>query len=206
MSDGDRDSGNGSYCGIAVIRRYARQLLAWPLITATAIAIEPACASNLLPRPQAWVAVNDGVMGGLSHSHYLEESGYAGVFQGEVSLKNNGGFASVRASLTLSGENVDDALRLSVIGDGKTYSLRLHTDDAFSSIAYAANVKTLSGEISEHRLALSDFQPVWRGRAVTNAPPLLWKNVRQIGVMISGKQEGTFRLRLVSLKWASDSN
>ena len=75
MSDGDRDNDNGSYCGIAVIRFYARRLLARPLITATAIATDPACASNLLPHAHAWVTVNDGVMGGLSHSHEREESG-----------------------------------------------------------------------------------------------------------------------------------
>ena len=163
---------------------------------------ESASATNVLPQADSWVAVNDGVMGGLSQSHYREETGYAGVFAGVVSLANNGGFASVRAPLTLTNDHADEAMRLRVMGDGQAYSLRLHTDSSLSSIAYAASVKTVNGEISEHRFELSDFHPVWRGRAVHNAPPLNWADVRQIGLMISGKQEGAFRLRLVSLEWA----
>lgn len=47
---------------------------------------------------QLWQAINDGVMGGVSVSRLrFDSTGYA-VFEGVVSLENNGGFASVRAS------------------------------------------------------------------------------------------------------------
>lgn len=45
---------------------------------------------------QNWSVTNDGVMGGLSQGQaYLTDSSV--VFQGEVSLENNGGFSSLRS-------------------------------------------------------------------------------------------------------------
>lgn len=162
-------------------------------------------AGNLLPDAQSWIAVNDRVMGGVSNSTYRTQPGYAGVFRGELSLENNGGFASVRAPLQLDRGDARDQLRLSVLGDGKTYSLRLRTDKSLDGVAYAASIDTAEGVISEHRLGLSDFRPVWRGRLVSGAPSLQWQDVRQIGLMISDKQEGSFQLQLISLEWATDS-
>jgi len=43
-----------------------------------------------------WYVVNDGVMGGLSKS-IIEYSSNTLRFSGEVSLENNGGFASIRS-------------------------------------------------------------------------------------------------------------
>ena len=44
-----------------------------------------------------WQAIDDRVMGGVSASHMRHDPAGHGVFAGEVSLENNGGFASVRA-------------------------------------------------------------------------------------------------------------
>ena len=46
-----------------------------------------------------WGIVNDGVMGGISQSNiYLNEVDNI-IFAGNVSLENNGGFASIRSCL-----------------------------------------------------------------------------------------------------------
>jgi hypothetical protein len=68
----------------------------------------------------AWQVVNDDVMGGVSTSSFRLTNG-AAVFQGELSLENNGGFASVRslpASHDLSG---CDTFVIRVRGDGRRY-------------------------------------------------------------------------------------
>ena len=53
---------------------------------------------------QDWHPINDGVMGGASISQLRFDSAGHAVFEGEVSLHNNGGFASVRTpSLKLGG-------------------------------------------------------------------------------------------------------
>ena len=45
---------------------------------------------------EAWRAIDDRVMGGVSRSRLRHERAGHAVFEGEVSLALNGGFASVR--------------------------------------------------------------------------------------------------------------
>jgi len=66
-----------------------------------------------------WEIVNDEVMGGISRSTMTITPDKTGVFQGELSLDNYGGFASVRIlprDFKLDG---CDGLILHVKGDGK---------------------------------------------------------------------------------------
>ena len=44
-----------------------------------------------------WLAINDAVMGGLSTGRFSYDPVGHAVFEGEVSLERNGGFASVLA-------------------------------------------------------------------------------------------------------------
>jgi len=75
---------------------------------------------------QQWIIVNDGVMGGKSSSRFQINSFGNGVFRGNISLENNGGFASVKnhEPLNLAGYG---KILLTLIGDGKRYSFRLQT-------------------------------------------------------------------------------
>jgi hypothetical protein len=45
---------------------------------------------------QAWKIVDDAVMGGMSSSTFKLDPDGQGVFEGTVSLENNGGFSMVR--------------------------------------------------------------------------------------------------------------
>lgn len=47
---------------------------------------------------QDWHPINDGVMGGVSTSRLTFDLAGHAVFEGDVSLQNGGGFASVRMS------------------------------------------------------------------------------------------------------------
>ena len=51
---------------------------------------------------EAWRAIDDRVMGGVSRSRLRHDRAGHAVFEGDVSLERNGGFASVRSSLDLS--------------------------------------------------------------------------------------------------------
>ena len=94
------------------------------------------------PQSGEWLAVNDGVMGGLSQSRLRRTDDSTGVFAGVVSLENNGGFASVRASLENTDLSEYDGLTVRVLGDGKRYRLRLRTDKRFDGVAYQAIFNT----------------------------------------------------------------
>ena len=146
---------------------------------------------------ERWRVVNDGVMGGISSSRIQHDG--ALVFSGDVSLENQGGFASMRSDrkLDLGGRT---KLVLRVRGDGQDYRLRLRTTDEFDVPSYQATFSTSAGEWTEHAFALTDFVPMWRGRFVPSAPELDPESLRSIGLVIADKQKGPFRIELESLR------
>ena len=148
--------------------------------------------------PDSWQPVNDGVMGGLSQGGLrLTEDG-TGVFEGEVSLDNKGGFASVRTSLGRADLSQFKGLSVRCRGDGKRYRIRLRIDDTNDGIAYQATFETKPNEWVSVQLPFVDFIPTFRGRKVS-APPLNTMTVRQLGFMIADKQKGQFRLEIDSV-------
>lgn len=146
-----------------------------------------------------WQIINDGVMGGLSDSkmEITEES--LGRFSGRVSLQNNGGFASTRALINRVDLSGTEKVILRVQGDGSRYSFRLRTDQNFDGVSYAADFDTQKGEWITVELDYADFTPTFRGRKV-RAPELTGENIRQIGILISDKQEGPFELLIDWIK------
>ncbi len=72
-----------------------------------------------------WLIINDGVMGGVSESSFQFTKTGTGVFSGNVSLENNGGFASVRLSPSQFNLSDSDGIRFRVKGDGKKYKITL---------------------------------------------------------------------------------
>lgn len=141
-----------------------------------------------------WMIVNDGVMGGLSSSEFVDSGDGHATFRGVLSLDNNGGFASVRGLVQPGAMEGRDALELRVRGDGRTYQIRLRTDRRFDGIAYKAEFVTIDGEWTTIVVPFSDFEATWRGRTPRGAPPLDPAAVRQIGFLIGDKVEGPFRL------------
>ncbi len=146
---------------------------------------------------EPWRIVNDGVMGGLSRSAVTETP--EGLrFAGELSLENNGGFASTRR-LVADGFPGAAAIRIRVRGDGRRYQLRLRQDRAWDGIAWRHEFDT-TGEWQTLTLSLADFEPVWRGRRVGGAGPAVAEDVRQLGFMLADKQAGPFRLDIAAIE------
>lgn len=74
-----------------------------------------------------WTTVNDPVMGGLSTSRITFDNGGL-LFSGNISLENNGGFASARSPQNSDiGRRATGArsLRVHATGDGNTYVLKV---------------------------------------------------------------------------------
>jgi hypothetical protein len=147
----------------------------------------------------AWQIVNDDVMGGSSTSRFELTNGVA-VFRGEVSLENNGGFASVR-SLPVNHDLAGcDAFVIRVRGDGRRYKFTARTDRSFDSAIYQVTFATKQGEWEEHRLPIRDFVPTFRGRALSGEPPLDAAKIASVGFLISEMQAGPFRLEIAWIK------
>ena len=147
----------------------------------------------------AWHPINDGVMGGVSSSQLRHEPTGHAVFTGQVSLDNNGGFASVRCRPGELGRAGVAAYLLRVCGDGKRYKLNLRTDDGFDGINYQLQFDPPAGRWTTCRLARADFLATWRGQRVPDAAPLDTAKVRQIGLLIADRQQGPFELAIQSI-------
>ncbi len=156
------------------------------------------------PATEPWANIDDPVMGGRSRSR-MSITGDVGVFEGVVSLENNGGFASLRSQPAEHDLRGFDGIILRLRGDGKTYGVRLRTDPRFDGVSYQAKVATEAGRWAEVRLSFETFVPVFRGRQVGGYPAFDPGAIKTFGLMISDKQEGAFRLEIDWIKAYRDS-
>ena len=152
--------------------------------------------------PERWQVINDGVMGGISRSEVIANQ--AGMlvqgllFRGQISLENNGGFASARCRFT-QGFAGTDGFRLTVRGDGRSYQFRLRADEHSSSIAWQAVFPT-DGSQQVIDLSLTAFKPVFRGRRAEHAGELDPTEMHMLGFMLADRQPGTFALEVHSIE------
>ncbi|AQQ01736.1 CIA30 family protein [Pseudoalteromonas aliena] len=148
---------------------------------------------------QRWYIVNDSVMGGISNSQVVQTQDSL-VFTGNVSLDNNGGFASIRTELNTQSQNTK-GIMLRVKGDGQTYQLRLRTTDYLDGAAYTHSFKTVKNEWLNINFIPSDFTLSFRGRVLDQQPTIDFNDIKQLGFMIAGKQEGKFKLEVSKIQF-----
>jgi Complex I intermediate-associated protein 30 (CIA30). len=117
---------------------------------------------NVKSDVRKWNIVDDVVMGGRSSGNFrLNDEGH-GVFEGEVSLENNGGFSSVRydcEKVLLEGKT---KINITLLGDGKDYQFRIKSNSG-DYYSYIIPFST-SGEWEEVEIQLNDMYPSFRGR------------------------------------------
>jgi len=151
----------------------------------------------------SWQIVNDDVMGGVSTSSFRITNGVA-IFSGSVSLKNNGGFASVRSLPVRHDLGNADSFVIRVRGDGRRYKFTVRLGQSFDSAIYQCGFTTKKGEWEEHRLPLKDFAASFRGRRLPDEPPLNPAQVTSVGFLISDQQAGAFQLEIGWIKCGRD--
>lgn len=149
-----------------------------------------------------WSPIDDRVMGGISRSCLRHDPGGHAVFEGNVSLERNGGFASVRSAPAARGKAGAVDCLLEVRGDAKRFKLNLLTEDAFDGLNYQAGFTPEPGGWKAIRIPLAAFRPTFRGREVQGARALDPARIRQVGLMIADRQNGSFALpiRRISLE------
>ncbi len=142
----------------------------------------------------SWSNVNDNVMGGVSQGqHGFTAEGELRFF-GNLSLANNGGFASVRSRGRQIGLQQDDELWLRVRGDGRKYNLDLRVPSRRMAFTYRVTMQTTANQWQEYRVPMSLFRATSFGRVVANAGPVNAANVNSVGFTISDKKQGPFQL------------
>jgi hypothetical protein len=140
-----------------------------------------------------WTIVNDGVMGGLSSSSMnLSTEGY-GVFTGKISLKNNGGFASVRHFTNMSNVGNYKYINLKVRGNPSTFQFRLKKkrEDYYSYV----NTFEVTPTWKTVKLEISAFYPTYRGRSL-DLPNFEAESIEEITFLIGNKVVEEFKLEI----------
>lgn len=145
-----------------------------------------------------WYRINDSVMGGLSQSNLRVVSNVA-YFEGELSLDNNGGFASVRRTGPVSLESGNKPISLEINGDGRSYQLRLRTNQGFDGVAYVALFPSKRSQWQTLTFTEQSFVAQFRGRIIKDAPALSFSDVKQIGFMLADKKPGLFQLAIKNI-------
>ncbi|MGW0160219.1 CIA30 family protein [Mycobacterium sp. NPDC003323] len=144
----------------------------------------------------AWTTVNDPVMGGRSTSRIAVGDGGL-VFSGDISLANNGGFASARSPRDPDiGRRASGAesLRVHAVGDGKTYLLKAGIEG--QKWSYVQRFSTEAGVMQTYDLTVDGFEPVgMRLDPAPDAPPTMDPSlIDQVSIYILDKQQGPFEI------------
>jgi monofunctional biosynthetic peptidoglycan transglycosylase len=140
---------------------------------------------------QDWHCVNDGVMGGISQSRVSLDKEHTLVWEGKVSLENNGGFASVRYTLPDQNLSAYSGISLRLCGDGKIYKINLANSTSSGSPRFQARFPT-SGNPQLVYVPFSMLEASIRGRKVDDVfDP---SRLQLVGFLIADQQSGPFRL------------
>ena len=141
-----------------------------------------------------WKIVNDSVMGGRSDATLKLKNNLYGVFNGYLSLQNNGGFSSIRAYYPPDLTNVK-SITIRIKGDGRQYSFRVRGNTS-NWASYTHTFNTVKNKWIEKELMIKDFYPLYRGYYLNDMPPLSEMVIKEIGIMLSDKQTGPFELEI----------
>jgi NADH dehydrogenase [ubiquinone] 1 alpha subcomplex assembly factor 1 len=140
-----------------------------------------------------WYVMNDGVMGGLSKGNLsINKKGHA-VFEGTVSLDNNGGFTSIRHIFEQKEMTGQTKAVIRLKGDGKQCQFRIKTNpnDWYSYIY----VFDTSDEWETIEIPLDEMYPSFRGRKL-DMPNFPMENLSEITFLIANKKAETFKMEI----------
>ena len=138
-----------------------------------------------------WIIIDDVVMGGKSSSSFKLNSEGHGVFQGEISLENNGGFSSVHYKFEKLPIKESTKIILRIKGDGKKYQFRIKSNSGdYYSYIYPFSTK---GEWEEIQIPLKDMYPSFRGRRL-DLPNFSKDYLEEIAFLFGNKNQEKFKL------------
>ena len=154
-----------------------------------------------------WLTIHDTVMGGKSNGKVSRTENNSLLFQGDLSLKNNGGFASFRSADRALNLPKSDGIEIKVFGDGRTYICSFEREgvNLFGG-GYWQEFETRDGAWTVIRLPWDKFEPYSFGNKMKGKPALTADTAQSIGVYLYDKQAGPFRVEFDSFSVYSDDS
>ena len=144
-----------------------------------------------------WKIVNDAVMGGKSTSQVTTEHSRLLLFEGHVSLENNGGFAMCQYHFNKKTIEGYSKFILNIKGDGKTYQFRVKRDSN-DRHSYIYPFKT-NGSSQTVEIPFSDMQPAFHGKKLV-IDNFSSTKMEMIAFLIGNKKAEDFQLEIKSIQ------
>ena len=148
-----------------------------------------------------WQIEDDGVMGGVSQGKFSLDAEGVLVFEGNLSLENNGGFSSIQTESFARDLGAHEGVEVRFLGDGRVYQFWLSTDVLYNGreMAFVAEFPTTAGEWSTVKIPFESLKGRFRGQEVTTKTFDPAK-VRRMRFLIADKKEGAFHLKVDFIK------
>lgn len=140
---------------------------------------------------KGWIVEDDVVMGGRSSGELsINDEGNA-VFEGYVSLENNGGFSSIQYKFPKIEVSDFSKAVITLKGDGKDYQFRVKSD-LQNYYSYISSFST-SNEWQKIEIDFKDMHPSFRGRKL-DLPNYQGEYMEEVRFLIGNKKSENFRL------------
>ncbi len=146
---------------------------------------------------RGWEVEDDVIMGGRSKSTLVCDPAGHIVFRGDVSLENDGGFASIQNHFDPIDVSYYTHAVIRLKGDGKKF-LYLVEAEKNARHYYVAEFST-NGEWQEIKIPLRKMYPVRRGDRL-DIPDYPGKTMTQSRFMIANGRAEAFRLEVASIR------
>ena len=140
-----------------------------------------------------WVVVDDIVMGGKSIGLFKLNNEGNGLFKGNISLENNGGFSSVKYKFSKIYIENATVIILRIKGDGKNYQFRLKANYG-DKHSYITKFSTTS-EWQDIEIPLQNMYPSFRGKKL-DIPNFSKESIEEIAFLIANKSAESFELAI----------
>ena len=148
-----------------------------------------------------WMIVNDDVMGGRSTSQAYLTDDYL-HFEGDVSLENNGGFASIRSRYGKMDLSVFDKVTIRARGSNRKFALTLNNSRAWYKPNYKFEFTPKGDDWQEFTIPINEFKESSIGRFTgRNFPKSKQAQVIRMGIILFDKKAGPFELEVDYIKF-----
>ena len=151
---------------------------------------------------QEWFALNDNVMGGIS-SGKLRYTPSSFVFEGQVSLENNGGFASARGPFEAMDLSKFSTVIIKYRSSGMDFALSLNNSRLWYRPNYKSKLPNTNGQWKIINLDINSFKEYRVGKETGNSidKKVLQKIIR-LGIISDEKRAGIYSIEVDFIKFS----
>ena len=148
-----------------------------------------------------WFVVVDGVMGGLS-SGSLSVHDASMKMEGEISLENNGGFASLRTDYQNYDLSPYSRVVIKYRSSGHDFAMTLNNFRRFWQPRFKARLPNTQNEWSEVTIKFDDFKKMRFDEVLGAGPsPQELANIIRLGFISSEKKASSYSFEVASIEF-----